>query len=270
MLREKLLSGKLKKHSEQLNKFVAGFFDTDGSIFIYKDREHLAVRASIAQAASNDPDFEIMRALHKHYKMGTLVYYFNTAGTSACQLNLNMKETAKLFNIIGKHLVIKATYYETCLYIVEEKLKLSNPQYQDLRCMLKQDRAGSKYFKKPKHLSWAYTAGVLAGDGHLRCKRYKRKDRPQHKCNRLDVIVELADKILVDLLHESFKGSVNKNLTHDWWRWQRGLGAANKKFALKFIPKVRKYMLLITKRDVLDRMLDFHKNYPQRLNKLAV
>jgi hypothetical protein len=270
MLLEKLLSGKLKKHSEQLNKFIAGFFDTDGSVFIYRDRGTITMRSSISQAASSDPDFEIMRALQKHYRMGRIVYYFNSYGTSACHWNLNTKESAKLFNLIGKHLNVKATYFQTCLAIRKENLKLSASQYKDLQCMMKLDRANSKYLKKPKHLAWAYTAGVLAGDGHLRCKSFIRKDRPQHACNRLDVMIELADKVLIDLFQESFKGSVNKHTVHDWWRWQRGLGKMNKKFAIKFIKKIRKYMLLKTKRDVLDRMLAFHDSYPQRLNKLEV
>jgi len=257
MLREKLLSGKLKKHSEQLNKFVAGFFDTDGSVFIFKDRNRIYIRSAIAQAASNDPDFEVLRALQRHYKFGTLTYYLGKK-TSMCSWTLNSKDSKKLFNVIGKYLMIKARYFETCISIDKEKLDLSKEQYDDLKSLMKIDRKYSKYLKKPKHLSHAYTAGVIAGDGHVRCKSFIRRDRPQHACNRLDVIVELGDTILPELLLESFKGSMNKINGHDWWRWQRGLGKMNKKFAMKFIPKIRKYMLLETKRNVLDRMLNFH------------
>ena len=74
MLREKLLSGNLRKHSEQLNKFVSGFFDTDGCIGVTLDKGYLKIYSKITQASSKDPDFEVMRALNNHYKLSyTLV-----------------------------------------------------------------------------------------------------------------------------------------------------------------------------------------------------
>ena len=54
MLREKLLGGKLRKHSEQLNKFVAGFFDTDGCVGVTLDKGYLKLYSKITQASSKD------------------------------------------------------------------------------------------------------------------------------------------------------------------------------------------------------------------------
>ena len=68
----KLLSGSLRKnrkHSEQLNKYLAGLVDTDGciSLFFYKTRttglQRVSVTVNLTQAATNDPDFEVIRAL---------------------------------------------------------------------------------------------------------------------------------------------------------------------------------------------------------------
>ena len=259
MLLEKLLSGKFRKHSEQLNKFVAGFFDADGSIYIYEDRGNIGLRASIGQSASKDPDFEVMRALQKHYNLGRIIYYLPPDGenqASACMWNLSTTDSKKLYNLIGKHLLIKATHFENLIWIQEECKGC--PVKGDIREFSDCSRKHSKYLKRPKHISWAYAAGYIAGDGHLRCKTYKRSNS-QYPANRLDIYVASGDEIIVQLFQESFKGNTRFSERDNTFMWYRGLGKHNTLFAMKFLPKIRKYMLLKTKRNVIDRMLDFHR-----------
>ena len=257
MLLEKLLSGKFRKHSEQLNKFVAGFFDSDGSVFVYQDRSTIGLRCSIGQSASKDPDFEVMRALQRHYGLGHIVYYIPKGNiASACLWSLSSSDSKKFFNIIGKHLLIKATHFENMIWLYDNcrDCKIDG----DIRDFSDCSRKSSKYFKRPKHISWAYAAGYIAGDGHLRCKTYKRSSS-KYPANRLDVYVASGDKIIIDLFQESFSGNTRYSESDHTYMWYRGLGKVNRLFAIKFLPKIRKYMLLKTKRNVIDRMLKFHE-----------
>jgi hypothetical protein len=242
MLREKLLSGKLDKHSEQLNKFLAGFFDSDGSIFLYKDRDHITIRATIAQSASKDPDFEIMRALKNHYKLGSLIFYIQPLGSSMCAWNLGKTDSLKLFGLIGKYLCIKGTYFKYCIDCLSSKEFDKGKQ--------KVNRIESIYLKKPKHLSWSYLAGLIAGDGHLQFKKYNGH-------NKINVCIASGDFVIIDLLMENFKGHYQQQ--DGCYIWRHPLGKSNKPFAINFLRRIRKFMLLNTKRDVIDRILAFHK-----------
>ena len=155
MLREKLLSGKLSKHSEQLNKFVAGFFDSDGSVYLCRDRGAIALRCSINQSAAKDPDFEIMRSLHRHYSLGTLNYVDVKKGSAQCSWRFGATDSKKLFNLIGKHLLIKATHFKNCINSYNSKTFMVDEEY-------KNSRNNSTYLKRPKHISWAYLSGLIS------------------------------------------------------------------------------------------------------------
>lgn len=255
MLREKLLSGKLKKHSEQLNKFVAGFFDTDGCVGIALDKRWVKVYAKITQAASKDPDFEVMRALQKHYNIGYITYSIPSMENAAsfCDWVMNINDCKKLFNIIGKHLLVKYYYYKECIFIYDELActQINRTAYEELREYFECFKKQSSFPRVPKHLSYAYTSGALAGDGHFRC--VKRGNR-----NELNIEIHNNSEDLVAAFKQSFRGTYLKNKPN-CFKWRRNLGSQNRSFALDFLPKIRKSMLLITKRNVIDRMLSFHE-----------
>lgn len=255
MLLEKLLSGKLKKHSEQLNKFVAGFFDTDGSVMMALDKKWFRVTVKITQASSKDPDFEVMRALHRHYKLGYLTYSIPPMENSAgcCDWVMGTEDSKKFFNIIGKHLLVKYNYYVECLWLFDEirGTQLTKEAYNEIKEYLICFRKNSKFPRIPKHLSWSYTAGVISGDGHWRYSKRQNK-------NELNVEIVSTSIELIDSFKSSFKGTYRLQ-KENLYKWRRNLGKQNRNFAIKFLPKIRKYTLLKTKRDVIDRMLSFHQ-----------
>ena len=254
MLREKLLGGNLRKHSEQLNKFVAGFFDTDGCVGITLDKGCIRIFSKITQASSKDPDFEVMRALHKHYNLGYLFYSIpeleNSAGV--CDWILNVNDSKKLFNQLGKHLLVKYNYFIECLWIYNELqgLRLNQTQYEELKEYLDCIKRRSKLQRIPKHLSWSYVAGLLSGDGHYRCKLGSH--------NELEVEFYGMSYSLMEQFLKAFKGTVREKRP-EFYKWRKSLGKNSRQFATEFLPKMRKYTLLITKRNVIDRMLQFHK-----------
>jgi len=253
MLMERLLSGKLSKHSEQLNKFVAGFFDSDGCVSVYMDRHTLTLRATLCQTASKDPDFEIMRALHRYYNLGVLTYITRDKGSAVCTWNMGIKDSKKLFNLIGKHLLIKATHYENCiaLQLRYADSRVSKEEWVLIKDFKRKSRESSRYLKIPKHISPAYLAGLIAGDGHLQFKRYNGR-------NKINLCIASGDYVIIELLVRDFKGHYQKQ--EGCYIWRHPLGKMNRPFVMKVLPKVRKYMLLKTKRDVIDRILTFHKS----------
>ena len=256
MLRERLLSGKLDRHSEQLNKFLAGLFDTDGYIGLLRDTKvhTISLGCNISQSSSNDPDFEMMRALQKHYGFGKLYYFCRDKDNTAaeCTWRFNSKDTKMLFNRISKHLLIKSKYFSLCLEIVDAlKLhKVNYVAYKDLKEQMSCYKSKAGLIKWPKHLSWAYTAGLIAGDGHLRCRIGKRHDLSVELYNNSEDIM----KCMVS----SFGGTYRQK-TKNCYKWSRRTGRQNKSFALSFFPRIRKYMLLETKKNVLTRLINFHK-----------
>ena len=254
MLREKLLSGKLRKHSEQLNKFVAGFFDTDGCVGVTLDKGYLKLYSKITQASSKDPDLEVMRALCNHFNLGYIFYVIPEmeSASSYCDWILNINDSKKLFNIIGKHLLVKYDYFVECLWLYEELkgFKLTSSQYEEIKEYLDCIKNLNTLPRIPKHLSWSYIAGLLCGDGHYRCKLAQK--------NELTVEFYGTCALLMHLLVKSFKGTVIEKRPN-YYKWRRSLGKSNSQFAIMFLHKVRKYTLLITKRDVIVRMINFHK-----------
>lgn len=254
MLREKLLSGNLRKHSEQLNKFVAGFFDTDGCVGITLDKGYIKVYSKITQASSKDPDFEVMRALKNHYEMGYLFLSIpemeNAAG--ACDWIMNINDSKKFFNQIGKHILVKYNYFKECLYFYDELkgFKLNSTQFEEIRDYLDCVKSLNQLQRIPKHLSWSYTAGLFCGDGHYRCRLSNH--------NELEVEFYSMCLPIIELLIKAFKGTVREKRP-EYFKWRRSLGKGSKQFAVYFLPKIRKYTVLKTKRDVIDRMLKFHE-----------
>ena len=254
MLREKLLSGNLRKHSEQLKKFVSGFFDTDGCVGVALDKGYLKIYSKITQASSKDPDFEVMRALNNHYQLGYVSFYIpgmkNSAGV--CDWVMNISDSKKFFNLIGKHLLVKREYFEECIFLYEELkgLKLNQTQYEEIKEYLSCIKSKNTIYRKPKHLSWAYVAGLLCGDGHFRCKL--------SKTNELEVELYSTCRPLLEQIVKCFKGTIREK-RKDYFKWRRSLGKGSHQFAIWFLPKIRKYSLLETKRSVMNRMLVFHK-----------
>jgi len=189
----KLLSGKLRenrKHSEQLNKYVAGLIDTDGciSLFFYKTRatgkQRLSVVLDITQSAANDPDFECLRALRNFYNLGSVSFSIpeSEKKTSCCHWVLRDKDAKILFNRLGKHLRLKGTHFDNMVWVSDQHSEIEdipNKVVEELKEFRECSRNNTSYLKMPKHLSWAYVAGVIAGDGCIRLSQ-----REGHKSTR--------------------------------------------------------------------------------------
>lgn len=272
----KLVTGKLRrnrKHSEQLNKYLAGMIDTDGciSLFFYKTRttgkQKVSVVLSLSQSAKNDPDFEVMRSLQSFYGLGSLYYQVpeEENETSTCMWTLRDKDAKILYNRLSKHLRLKGTHYSNMVWVSESHQDIDDipegavaelKEYRE--CSLK----NTTYLKMPKHLSWAYVAGVVAGDG---CIRLSYREGRNYPSMRLKVTQSSGDKLL-KLFKRDFKGSIYPIRT--WFDWERNLGISDASFAVPFLKNIRKYIIHKRKYDLINDILQVHEEHrQQRLNR---
>jgi len=273
----KLLSGQLKKnrvHSEQLNKYLAGLVDTDGcvSLFFYKTRtsekQRVSVTLSLTQSATNDQDFEVIRSLRDFYNIGSLYYKIedgeNTSST--CTWTMRDKETRILFNRIGKHMRLKATHLDNMIWISDQHKDvedISQNIIEELKAYCQCSRKNSRWLKMPKHLSWSYVAGVIAGNGCIKLSKRENKDFYEM---RLKITQSADDKHLLELFKRDFKGNIYS--IRSWCDWERNLGYGDASFAVPFLEKIRSYIMHEKKYSLIQDILELHNiRKQQRLNR---
>lgn len=260
----KLVHGKLKKHSEQLNKFVAGLFDADGWICWDFCRNKPQLQSGIVLSASSDPDFEVLRALQRHYRLGTIIYRAGIEDTHAsqCRWTLRTKDSKMLFNLLGKHLRIKGTLFKE-LVETHSDVTLSDEDIKSLKDRYVTLRKDSKWLKQPKHPSWSWVSGYLAGDGHF---EFSKRLRPSGNYNyslRVSAVAHEDDEHVLEFLQVAFGGSIlrsNKNPDSPNYHckvWRRGVGKGHRAFALRFLRSVRQYMCLINKYNTVNEMVKY-------------
>lgn len=263
----KLLSGKLRekrKHSEQLNKMLAGLIDTDGciSMFFYKTRTTGKQRGKIVLTLSMT-EIPLVEALAAYYRLGSLSYpTVRSNEQPIATWTLREKDTLILLGRILKHLRLKATHADNLMWLTRQLRDIEDiPNVEELKEFVKCSREQTTYLKMPKHLSWSYVAGVIAGDGCIRV--YQREGRKSPVCS---VKVTQGDTKLLTLLRRDFKGGIYKN--REWYDWERNLGIRDASFAVPFLKKIRQYMCHEGKYKRIEEILKFHEEHKQqRLSK---
>ena len=253
----KLHTGSLKKHSEQLNKFVAGLFDADGHVSFDFCRNKIQLQCGIGLT-----DKSLIYSLQKHYNMGTIIIREPKLETHNVFYRwiLRSKDTKKFFNLIGKHLRIKATHFRNLVEIhfeLEEEL-LTDELIESLKLISIESRRNSKWLRHPKHPSYSWVAGYLAGDGHFEFKIGTNRN-PKEIVARVSSVCHEDDKDIQYFLKTAFGGSVISPKEKPHYIWRRSLGRGNTKFALDFLKKLRLYMCLEKKFIVIDEMVKFHE-----------
>ena len=267
----KLISGKLKErriHSEQLNKFLAGFFDADGCVTLFVDKRYgsIVLNASIVQSLSNDWDFEMMLALRDYYGIGKITYrsFEGEQNADAITWSFNVKESKMLFGLIGKHLFIKRDHFIKCIEAHEEYLG-KKPEIEFIRSLRNKSREEScmnhKHFK---HISTAYLAGLIAGDGWVEAaigkKKFIKSKNAYINRNQMSIEIKLnvQDGEVLEAIHRDFGGSLYYRGHDNCIRWRLNMGKGNKN-ALELSTKLLGYMCMQKKYDSLELIRNFHK-----------
>lgn len=263
----KLISGKLKenrKHSEQLNKYLAGLIDADGCLSLHfttdrnPEKTRMKLCLSLGQSASVDPDFTLLRALRNFYNLGSVYYRVvdsEVHKSSIAEWRISTKESLILLNRIGKHLRIKGTHFDNLVWLMEELKAFAIPLQcvEELKEFSKCSRKNSKWVTHPRHLSWAWVAGFLDGDGHYRFR--ERKDT-NHKEIYITFNCGKNDEFIADFFKVCFKGNVYHNAA-GLVVWKRALGKANKAFSLPFLRKLKEYICIEYKYTTVLEMIKY-------------
>ena len=278
----KVLSGKLsenRNHSEQLNKYLAGLLDADGCLGLtfntYKDVHKVNLTFMLLQSLSNDPDGTLIKAIRDFYNLGSITYRDlkgDNTFSSVVVWTIGSKDFLKLFSLISKHLRIKGTHWDNLVWLYKElnKVPLSDTNIQELKEYSKCSRKTSKWIKHPKHLSMAWMAGYMDGDGHYRF-RNRRKYVSSRKCfcNSNELSAQIScDKDDVHILHkivEDFGGHIHHH-KDGHYIWKIALGKNSTKYAVRFLKDLRKFCCLEKKYVIIENMISFHEDYQQRLN----
>lgn len=277
----KLLSGQLRekrKHSEQLNKYLAGYLDADGCLGLsfskYKDYYTTSLTFCFQQSFSADPDGSLLKALRDFYNLGKINYRDLSGDFSSVVVwTMGSDDFLKLYNLVGKHLRIKGTHWENLIWLYKELrfFHLSLNQLDDLKVFSKCSRLNSSWLKRPKHLSYAWLAGYFDGDGHYRIRHRRKYVKSVNRwCNSHELCVQVScdknDQHIIDKIVEDFGGTKH---THKQGHiiWKRSLGKTNSNFAIGFLKKLRSYSCLEKKYLIINDMIQFHDDCQQRLNK---
>lgn len=277
----KLLSGQLKdarKHSEQLNKYLAGLLDADGCIGLsfkkYKDYYTTSLVFNLQQSFSVDPDGSLIKALRDFYDMGRVIYRdLSGEYSSVVVWQMGTQDSTKMFNLVKKHLRIKGTHWENLVWLQDELkgFHLSEENIVELKEFSKCSRASSRWIKHPKHLSFSWVAGYFDGDGHYRFRERRKYIKSVNRfCNAKELCVQVScdvsDIHLIEKLVEDFGGTYYFH-KQGHIIYKRSLGKTSRSFAVPFLKHLRKYSCIPYKYDTIDRMILFHDNCQQRLNK---
>jgi len=253
MLYDKLKAGTVKKHSEQLNKWVAGFLDADGSISLHIKKHSNGRYGVCLQLSISQINTDILVLLQQHFKVGDV---------GKDSWHISGKQSHKFIGLLRKHLLIKATHLDNLLWVVEELKGVSIQDVEDIREYSKCSRLNSRWDHKPKHIPYAWMAGYLDGDGHYRVRlnRVRRYSNGSTAItNELKLFVGSAkwDSFILDKLKEDHGGTTRLRKDGCYF-WQLSLGKNSRSKALSLLRKLRKYSCLPYKREAIDKMITFH------------
>lgn len=270
----KLLSGKFKKHSEQLNKFLSGLFDADGCLRLnFDSRGYISLEWKLAQSNITDNDFEMMRGLYNFFRKGNLYYYIPTDENKSpvCEWRISNEDAIYINSYIKKHSRIKAQHIDNLEYVFNQLkgFKYTEDQIEEIKDYSNCSRKNSKWMKYPKHPSWSWMAGIMAGDGHFRFRQKMREYRNGTYPSN-DLLIKLTghedDRETFEFIKKAFGGRIVDYKEGKGIYWIHNMGKNSESFALPFLKNMRKHMCLRKKYETIERMINFHEtNQQQRL-----
>lgn len=253
---------------ESLVKYLAGLMDADGSLCFQAaggcdENLRISLKLSVTAADSID-QHGFVGSLAGLTGMGSIERKYDkyTSWNVRSRRDIEM-----LLPRLIKHMVIKAQHWQWMLEVWREYRSRgygSKNMTADEWIALSQASRESRKLRvgplKPKnHPTWAWLAGYLDGDGCFSFRTSRNHNM------RLSVTAHITDVSCLEFLQRSFGGTIRKNSRTDNVRvWWRGLGPANRSFALRFLSRLVKHARF--KRHKIEQMISYHR---QRLSDSA-
>lgn len=233
------------KFKETTIKYLAGLFDADGSISLMKGTHNVQAVIQISQSVQGYPVIDLLcEEFGKNYSVCRKEGYRDTHLFPLCKLS----HQRAFIDRICKYMVVKGFDFNWVISKVEELRgsRVSDKEFEDIKREREIHRHVGGSVKPISHVSDAWVAGFLDGDGHYENAKQKSVSVFATKTEKFVAMYYLREK-LGGYCYESSKKGVG---------WRRNLGKQGKDFAVPFLTLMRKYSLI--KKDKIKDLLDFH------------
>lgn len=179
-------------------KYLAGFLDADGCIYIQwlKEGWKPQLRINFTQKKEQDKVIEMIHEEYGGYLKNTTVKGIDYTGLDFCGKTADM-----LLSRIKKHLVVKRRYADICLGFSREKAF----NIPELKKRLKDERK-IQSLPLPNFPSRKWLAGYLDGDGCISTQGFSKMGTPKLV---LHIACSNYDSEGIELIHKAFGGGIN-------------------------------------------------------------
>lgn len=178
-------------------KYLAGFLDADGCIYIQWLQEGWRPQLRINFSQKTEQD-EVIGMIHKEY--GGYLKVTTIKGVDYTGLDFAGKHADMLLSRIKKHLVIKRRYADVCLSLSREKAY----NIPELKQRMKVERQ-IQSLPLPNYPSRKWLAGYIDGDGCI-------STHGMSKLGAAKVVLHIAcsnyDTEGIELLHKAYGGGI--------------------------------------------------------------
>lgn len=254
-------------------KYLAGLLDADGSMsFSFKRTDNnngrYYVGLQISLCASDAIDRKgFVSGLSDAHCIGT-VHRDGRFRQNAVWIVSKRAHVEMLVPRLTKHMVIKARHWDWMLHRWRDIRAGGSSVSEAERAMISDSaRAGRRDnvgpLKPKKHVTWAWLAGYLDGDGWFihRCYKNKRYGHDEWAM-KMGAVAHENDACGLELIQHSIGGRIKPHTQSDSLRvWELGLGPRNRSRALSLLPNIAKHSQL--KREKIDGIIHHHR---QRLS----
>ena len=187
-------------------KYIAGFFDADGSILLKWWKQNSYYRFTLQiEFSQHKSRSHILKEIQEYFGFGILRDKLIKNKYEASILTFTGDEALRVAERIHKHSVIKGDYTRYLIDVYRNmRGRFTNEKKKTLETSRKAKRKelNSKIFNYPSN---KWFAGYVDGDGSLMCNRNNLKNLYRF---RLDITSAIWDKEGVDLLHKVLGGSL--------------------------------------------------------------
>jgi intein/homing endonuclease len=214
-------------------KYLAGLMDSDGNFNINRiDDGYVRFTVSVSSSENTDKDFNMLTYISETFKLGSTRTFTNNYGQVRTWTVASLSEQEQLLPLLIKHLVVKGTYAQYCLNIrrLYKGRKCPDEEWEVIKEELKRQRQTTKATVFKKHMTWAWFAGFVDGDGCLAAAT-KFSDV-------LKITNHINDIAAIKLIQHSIGGSIRPINKKPWlYNYQLTLGIRTKQQTIKILSK---------------------------------
>jgi len=224
---------KYNKNNEGVNKYTAGLFDGDGTIYVRKDyRGKLRLTMEICGDARVKKVEDTILFLFDHYGFGRI----DRKSSGMIYWVIEGNKCVSLFNRIKKHLVIKGIHGERVINLWYQVRNGRTPNYKAIKRWLSISRRNTGPIKPKKHFNWAWLAGYIDSDGYI---GYKNSIYTgiRFSCNK-DKDHE-AIKLISNSTGRTYRYSPSDNTYRLDIHMSKDTKATAQKYLVKLLPHLR-------------------------------